>query len=118
MSIVSNAVKLANSVTKNLKLQSKVTYQKNTTDGTGKQTASGSAQLVDAVVDYRQRQVKTKGGQLVMCTATVTFLDPTLEVGFEDDITLADGTTGPILTISGPSDGDTGKPAMREVTLG
>ena len=71
--------------------------------------------------------VRTSTGADVVVRASVTFLTPLTANGAEtrtepidprDKIILPDGTTGPIVNISGPVDPDTGAPFLFEVLLG
>lgn len=117
MSIISNGVAIANKVTKALKMQGTVSWEVGVTDGYGALSYPSGIVSVQAIIDWRQRQVKSRGGQMVTCRATLTILDPTVTVGFNDRLTLPDGTTGAILNMSGPTD-DSGLPVMRDVYLG
>ncbi len=79
-----------------------------------------------ALVDWKQKQVRTAEGILSVTRATVTFLDPptlltaTGGEGIDDNdiIILPDGTTGPILDLGGFIDAGTGHPFATEVFLG
>jgi hypothetical protein len=79
-----------------------------------------------AVVDWKQKQVRTPDGVLSVSRASVTFLDikalviATAGEGVDDNdqIVLPDGTTGPILDMSGFIDAGTGQPIATEVFLG
>lgn len=124
LDIVRSAVKTADKVTKDL--QSTVTYRRRTGQGfEGDPTFSAPVQL-RAVVDWRQRQVRTQSGLLSVSRASVTFLDvsallaATGGAGIDDndEITLPDGTIGPILDIGGFVDRGTGVPVATEVFLG
>jgi hypothetical protein len=118
MSLVSNAVAIANTVTKNLKLQSTVTQEKSAgMDRYGKHIYPTSV-IRDAVVDKSLRTIKTAEGELVQSKTSITFLDPAIIVDYTDRLTLADGTTGPILLIGGFVDGETNRQALAEVFLG
>lgn len=79
-----------------------------------------------AIVDWKQKHLRTMEGQLSVSRASVTFLDPaavaaaTGNEGIDDNdiIILPDGTTGPILDMSGFIDAGTGQPLATEVFLG
>lgn len=87
------------------------------TDGTGLHRRLASTQ-VPAIVDWDQRHVRSLTGEMVTCRASVTFLDPAIQVNVNDKITLPDGSTGPILAMRGPMDAATGRPLITEVFLG
>lgn len=122
--IVRTGVKIANSVTDSL--QSTVSFERCTgTDGFGAKTYAAAVSL-KAIVDWKQQQVRTPEGQLTVTRASVLFLDTAAlvtatggnGVSDEDRITLADGTTGPILDMAGFIDAGTTKPVATEVFLG
>lgn len=79
-----------------------------------------------AIVDWKQHQVRTMQGVLSVSRSSVTFLDPralaaaTNGEGLDDfdRITLPDGTTGPILDMSGFIDVGTKLPLATEVFIG
>lgn len=70
-----------------------------------------------ALVEMKQFQVKTSTGEVVAARAKVTFLSP-IVVNTRDQIILPDGSTGPILAVTGLADPITGVPYMPEVFLG
>jgi hypothetical protein len=70
-----------------------------------------------AIVEYKQREVRTSSGEVAMSASTVTFLDPTVEVDINDRITLPNGESGPILALGAFVD-STQKPILTEVYLG
>jgi hypothetical protein len=73
----------------------------------------------DALVDWKQKMVRTVDGTLTVSRAAVTFLDPDLKVDENDRITLPDGTVGPILDMAGPYASKTAtNPVLTEVFLG
>jgi hypothetical protein len=122
---VRNAVKLANTITQ--PLQATVTFEKMVLsgDGFGTKTYPASVSL-RAVVDWKQKQLRTQSGVLSVSRASVMFLDivalmaATANSGIDDQdrITLPDGTTGPILDMAGFIDAGTGQPVATEVFLG
>jgi hypothetical protein len=79
-----------------------------------------------AIVDWKQKQLRLATGQLSVSRASVAFLDIAALVaatggeGVDDNdlIVLPDGTTGPIIDMSGFIDAGTGHPVMTEVWLG
>lgn len=122
---VRNAVKAADTVTKSL--QATVTYKKAvaTNDGYGGYDYPSSVQL-RAIVDWTRKQLRTSSGVLSLSRASVMFLDINALVSAtggqgiddHDQIILPDGTTGPILDMSGFIDAGTGHPVATEVLLG
>lgn len=96
-------------------------------DATGTGTYS-AAVTFEAVVIRGQRDVRKPDGQEAVSTAYVAFLEelPNHGVGTgrrepldeRDLITLSDGTTGPILSISGLMDRKNSKGFYSEVYLG
>lgn len=117
-------VRIADKVTK--PVQPEVTFEKYTgSDGYGTKLYASAVPL-KAIVDWKQKQVRTQEGILSVSRASVTFLDidklksATNNEGVDDNdrITLPDGTTGPILDMSGFIDAGTGIPLATEVFLG
>lgn len=98
------------------------------------QTFDGSPSYVDvnrlALVERKQRLVKTMDGTEAMSTAYVGIIEEvaptTPNVGFtrtnpvdvNDTFTLPDGTTAPVLAVDGFFDGGTGVPFYTQVWLG
>lgn len=116
MDLVAAGVALANSVTTDL--QATVSYEKYlSTDGAGKKTYVAPVS-VKALVEQKQKQIRGADGQLSMCRAMVTILDPAVVVSVFDRIVLPDGTTGPILDVSGLIDATTDHPILSEVFIG
>jgi len=107
MSILSDAVALANTITKSLQMQAqgsqRVTLKNFISDG-GSGNPTYSDTLHDAVVEKKIRQVKTFAGTIATSTHTVTFLDPAVVVKEHDQIFLADGTGGDVMSSGGPVD--------------
>lgn len=120
-----NAVKTVDTVTKSL--QATVTFQKAVVDATGYHTPDypTSVSLL-AIVDWKQKPVRNMQGVMTVSRASVIFLDVAAlvmatngeGVNDLDRITLPDGTTGPIIDLSGFIDAGTGKPFATEVMLG
>lgn len=80
-----------------------------------------------AIVDQQQHEHRTATGELVATQAYVAFIEPITPNGAagrvepidpNDRITLPDGTTGPIVDVSGFVDAGTGRPLFSEVWLG
>ena len=80
-----------------------------------------------ALVEMKQRQVKMPNGEVAVSRAQVTFIEPLPANGaanrrepidLRDNITLPDGTSGPILDVSGLFDPETNAPYMLQVFLG
>jgi hypothetical protein len=124
LGILRSGVKTIDSVTKDL--QSTVTYKRFVS-----QTAKGvktyaSPITMKAIVDRKQQQVRTGNGILSLSRATITFVDikklltVTNNLGIRDSdiIILPDGTTGPILSLSGFLDRGTEVPVATEAFLG
>lgn len=122
MSLLSGAVKIANDVTLSLGMQAqgakKVTLKKFSSDGgTGSPIYTPSAGTkYSAVVEKRQRQVRTFSGALAVSNTTVLFLDPAIVVGEHDVIVLHDGSGGEVIGCGGPVD-ESGQ-LLTEVYLG
>jgi hypothetical protein len=129
LDVVRSVVKIADQVTK--PLQAVVSFRHYvSSDYTGAKIYSPDEALpaaqLRAVVDWKQRQLRTKEGILSVSRASVMFLDTAALVaatGGEgvddlDQIVLPDGTTGPILDMSGFVDAGTGHPIATEVYLG
>jgi hypothetical protein len=79
-----------------------------------------------AIVDWKQKQVRTPTGELTVTRASITLLniDEVVAatggdgIGDQDVFILPDGTTGPILDMGGFIDASTGHPIATEVFLG
>lgn len=121
---IRQGVKIANSVTR--PLQPYVMYERSLGDnGFGTNSYASPVQL-HAIVDWKQKHLRTQGGELTVSRASVQFLDISEVVaatdgnGIDDDdkITLPDGTTGPIIDMAGFIDAGTGHPFATEVFLG
>lgn len=124
LDVLRSGVKIADNVTK--PLQPRVSYRRYLSeDGYGTKQY-GPVVFLNAIVDWKQKQVRTKEGTLSVTRASVLFLnikdvvDATSGqgIGEDDEIVLPDGTTGPILDMSGFIDAGTGHPLATEVFLG
>lgn len=124
LDVLRSGVKIIDSVTK--PLQAEVTFERAVTDPSGYGRKFDPPVTMRAIVDWRQKQVRTMAGVLSTSRASVMFLDvnevaaATAGEGISDHdkITLPDGTTGPILDMSGFIDAGTKQPLATEVFLG
>lgn len=124
LDVLKAGVKVADSVTKTL--QATVGYERCTAvDKFGHRTYAASVDLL-AILDLRQRQVRSPEGVLVMARASVTFLDLAAVAAAtagglmseRDRITLPDGSVAPVLTVGGFADAAGGPAIPVEVSLG
>lgn len=123
--LVRDGIALAASLTADL--QDGVTVARWTgTDGYNKPSYAAVI-TVQALVENKQRQIRTVAGEVVQSRTKVTILTPMTAQGSakrkepldpRDKITMPDGRTGPILDIQGLIDPSTGYPYMLEVYLG
>lgn len=81
------------------------------------QPSYGSSTSYDAVVDSTTRLMRMPNGQEVLAKHRITFLE-SVAIGSKDRITLPDGSTGPILDVSGVMDASTDRPFVTDVILG
>lgn len=128
MSILSDGIAIADSITKSLGLQPEFTHYAWTgQDGKGKATyAAGVTRK--GVIDLTRKQRTSSGGRLITIIATITVLETISANGAagrrepvdpRDKIVLPDGTTGPILeSPDAPVDPDTSKPFLNTIYLG
>ena len=122
--IVRTGVKTADKVTKSL--QCEVSFERCTEDNGYGTSLYDTPTLLRAIVDWKQKQVRTSTGILSVTRASVLFLDVAAVaaatggrgIDDHDRIILPDGTTGPILDMSGFIDAGTGQPIATEVWLG
>jgi len=133
MSILTNALSIADKVTKSLKFQATITFRRYlSSTGSGAESYGATLSLY-AVVEYKQRQVRTSSGELALSTATLTLIDlpaviaatPAVTGGgkagwihTKDLITLPNGSKTPILNVGGFVDGGSGQLIPTEVYLG
>ena len=124
-----SAVKIADKVTKSVQAEVQFRHYLGADDYGAKSYTPAVGQpalLLRAVVDWKQKQVRTQAGILSVSRASVTFLDvnavaaATNNEGIDDHdiIILPDGTTGPILDMAGFIDAGTGQPLATEIFLG
>ena len=113
--IIRSAITTAKTVTADL--QASVTHEAYSgLDAYAKPTYS-SGVTRKALVESKQRLIRTDDGREVLSQTKVTFLSP-VSLSTKDRITLPDGTTGPILTVEGMVDPSTSAPYLLEVWLG
>lgn len=119
-------IKVADKVLKSGKMEALVTLSHYVSSNSyGDKTFLSPVQL-PAVVDWKQRQVRTLQGVLSVSRASIMFLDivallaATGGEGLDDNdlLVLPDGDTGPILDMSGFIDGGTGRPVATEAFIG
>lgn len=77
----------------------------------------GSAVRRQAVVEKKTRQIPSQTGIEVVHGADLMFVEP-VPIGEGDEITLPDGTKGPVRLLKGLVDSGTGEPYYREVFVG
>jgi hypothetical protein len=115
--IIQNGVSIANTVTTSL--QATITHAAYASDdGYGKPTYSTGVART-AIVERRQKYVRTDTGEEKLSLARILFPYP-VTIGEQDKITLPDSTVMPILKIDGVVDPTTsdGATYMVEVELG
>lgn len=109
-SLLQTIVGICDSVTDGLRFQTKVTYRR----WLGNENGYGDERLnppkkIRAVVEYKQTNVTSPSGTESVSKVNVLFLDlKTLMkatnnngVTVQDEVTLPDGTTGPLLSVGG-----------------
>jgi hypothetical protein len=113
--IIQDGVSIANTVTSSL--QATITHAAYSgDDGYGKPTYSTGVART-AIVERRQKYVRTAAGQEKLSLAKLTFPYP-VAIGEQDKITLPDSSVMPILTIEGVVDPTTNAEYVVEVELG
>jgi len=112
--VVRAAVAVADSITASL--QSTVQHYPWVRDGSNGRVW-GSATPRAAVVDLSPKLIRTSDGSVVQRRAVVIF-PRAVSVDPRDKIVLPDGTTGPIVDVSGAADPSTGRPYAPEVSIG
>jgi hypothetical protein len=113
--VLQGGISIANTVTASL--QATVTHKAfSSVDGYGKVTyATGVART--AIVERRQKYVRTANGEEKLSLAKILFLTP-VSVDEWDLFTLPDSTEMPILRIGGPVDPTTNAEFIVEIELG
>lgn len=123
LEVVRSGVKIADKATKSL--QSFVTYERCTgQDAFGGRTY-GSPVALRAIVEAKQHQLQTPQGQMIVAKTSVLLLDAVAlstatsgnGVNNKDRITLQDGSTGPIIDVSGFTDSGNALPLTTEVFM-
>ena len=113
--IVQDGVAIANSVTTSL--QATVTHKAfSSVDAYGKPTYATGVERT-AIVERRQKYVRTDAGEEKLSLAKLTFPYP-VTINERDKITLPDSTVMPILRIDGVVDPTTNAEYLVEVELG
>lgn len=124
--VVRGAVATANTVTRDL--QASVTHFAWTSQSDTGAPVYASGVSRKAIVEMKQRLMRTAGGQEIVARAKVTFLELPAANGAanrrepidpRDKILLPDGTTGPILDVAGLVDAEStaGRSFFAEVWL-
>lgn len=129
LDILRTGVKLADNITK--PLQATVRYWRFVgATGDGDKTyvppITSAGIPLKAIVDWKQKQVRTQTGVLSVSRAVITLLniDEVVKatagngIGDDDLFILPDGTTGPVIDMAGFIDAGTGHPIATEVFLG
>lgn len=125
LDVLRRGVAIINTVTK--PLQADVMYERAVPLADAYSTIpAGTAVPLKAIVDWKQVQVRTREGTLSTSRSIITLLDidevvaATGGEGIDDHdtFTLPDGTTGPILDMTGFIDAGTGHPIATEIFLG
>lgn len=123
--LIRSGVALAKKVTASLQVT--VTHEAWTgSDGYGLATYAYPRKRL-ALVERKQANIRTAGGETVLSRCMVLFLEPikangadgrTEPIDTRDRIILPDETTGPILAVNGMIDPTTDRPYYGEVWLG
>ena len=113
--ILRSAVKTAQRVT--ISLQASVSHEPFVSQNGYGESAYGAAVTRTALVEHKQRLVKTSEGREVVATELLTFLGD-VAVTTRDRITLPGGLTAPIVAIEGVMDPVSGRPYATVVSLG
>lgn len=113
--ILSGGISVANTITDSL--QATITHAAfSSDDGYGKPTyATGVSRT--AIVERRQKYIRTMAGDEKLSLAKLTFVGP-VTINERDKITLPDSTVMPILKIDGVVDPTTNAEYLVEVELG
>lgn len=118
--ILVSGINLANSLTAGV--QSTVThYPFSGQDGDGNKTYSTAVTRACVVDRTTRNMIATAGpstGEMVSTLATLTFVSGGVAINPADMIVLSDGASGPIVSIGGVDDPQTGKGFVTEVVLG
>jgi len=108
-------------------LQAEVRHSAWIADGGVGEPVYAAPVVRQAIVEQKQSMVRNAQGEVVLASTKITLLVPIEGLGVvgrrepidpRDEFLLPDGTTGPILAVSGLVDPDTNYPYMHEVYLG
>ena len=113
--IVRNAVKTIDDFT--ISLQADVMHEPMTSESTNGTRTYGPAVARPAHIEFKQQMVRTLNGGEAVSRASFILLKPIL-IGEYDRFTFPDGSTGPILALSGHIDKGTGLSFVNEVFIG
>lgn len=123
--IIAAGVRIAHNITKSV--QPNVSWRAWTgSDGYGAETYAAVV-LLPAIVERQQRRIVTKSGQERVSQHHLVFLQAIPEnnaagrqqpIDERDELTLADGTIGPILEVGSIVNPSTGRGFLTEVWLG
>jgi hypothetical protein len=113
--IVRKGVAIANSVTNDLQVD--VTHEAFSGVGTYGEPTFSAAVTRSALVEIEPKMVRTAAGDEAVSRATISIIGD-VTVNNRDRFTLPDGSTGPILNVSGFLDPLTGRGYLTQVYLG
>lgn len=116
MNIVTSLVAVAGRITQSLKLQATVTHEPWTSADTHNKPTYAAGVPRTAVVAKTTRWIRQKDDSVRQAKLHITFLS-SVAINIKDRLTLADGTTGPILEAGGPLD-DLGNGYVTDVFIG
>ena len=114
-SLVRSALATAKSVTADL--QATVTHEAYVSQDAYAQPTYSDGVERQAIVTYRTRLVRNAAGEEVMARASIAFVEP-VSIDMRDRFTLPDGTTGPIVSMTGVADSTSGVPYAPKVWIG
>jgi hypothetical protein len=118
LDLMREGIAFANVFTREQRIQAQVTHRKGTVSSGSGDITLGPPVVIDALVEYKQRDVRDRDGNMSKSESIITILDPTIVVGEDDEFTLPDGTTGPILGKEGIFDRETKDLMFTVVYLG
>ena len=124
LDVLRSGIATADAVTK--PLQPTVSYERYTGADLYGTPAFAASVSLRAIVDWKQKQLRTSTGVLSVSRASIMLLNIAdvvtatggAGINDEDKFTLPDGTTGPILDMSGFIDAGTGHPIATEIFIG
>lgn len=128
--IVRSAVATVHAITNNGELTEAISLARwNGQDDQGLATYA-STLTINAIVERKNKRIRTASGAETVATATVTILKPFAKlspvvsgrrepVDPRDQVTLADGISGPIMAVDdGLADQSTNRPYLTQIFLG